>query len=198
MVDYAEETSSSLLYLSLECAGVRDDEADAVASHAGIGIGLALSLRSTPFRMLHGEVPLASELFPKRFDYGAILQELEEDGSSSGEEASQTAPGATGASPSSPPAPRFGSVAARAWQDAARHVAGEAALHLHQAQDLQSRVPKRGRACLLPAVPAMQYLSRLERPAQYNVWDPQLLQPDPRSRLSLLLLMGRSWLTGVI
>jgi hypothetical protein len=30
------------------------------------------------------------------------------------------------------------------------------------------------------------------------VWDPSLLQPDPRSRLSLLMRMGRTWLTGVL
>jgi NADH dehydrogenase [ubiquinone] 1 alpha subcomplex assembly factor 6 len=198
MVDYAEETSSSLLYLSLECAGVRDDRADAVASSAGIGIGLALCLRATPFRLLHGEIPLASELFPKRFDYRAILRELEVQASRHEEASASVATGTTMSSPSSPHSPRFESAAARAWQEAARHVAREAVVQLQQAQDLQGHVPKAGRSCLLPVIPALQYLAKLEQSANYNLWDPQLLQPNPRSRLSLLLLMGRSWLTGVI
>jgi NADH dehydrogenase [ubiquinone] 1 alpha subcomplex assembly factor 6 len=61
-VAYSEESASSLLYLSLECTGVRDDEADIVASHAGIGIGLVTALRSTPYRVQHGEVPIPAEL----------------------------------------------------------------------------------------------------------------------------------------
>jgi NADH dehydrogenase [ubiquinone] 1 alpha subcomplex assembly factor 6 len=191
MIDYAEETSSSLLYMSLECTGVRDDQADAVASHAGIGVGLTLCLRATPFRLVHGEVPLASELFPKRFDYRATLRELEDRRDASPSSSASDATKSASASP-------FDSDSALVWQEAARHVAHEAALHLRQAHELQRAVPKQSRACLLSMVPAMHYLAQLQQYANYHVWDPRLLQPDPRSRLSLLMLMGRAWLTGVI
>jgi NADH dehydrogenase [ubiquinone] 1 alpha subcomplex assembly factor 6 len=185
MVDYAEETSSSLLYLALECTGIRDDAADATASAAGIGIGLTTSLRATPFRLLHGEVPLAAELFPGRFDYREILRELEE-GIDDDDDDDNASGDVT-----------YDSESALVWQEAARHVAHEAMLHLRHAQEAQRQVPRGGRACLLPVVPAVFYLSQLEA-ARHHVWHPNLLQPDPRSRLSLLVNMGRTWLTGVL
>ena len=49
-VDYAEESVSSLLYLSLELLGVREDAADEVASHAGVGIGVTTALRAVPWQ----------------------------------------------------------------------------------------------------------------------------------------------------
>jgi NADH dehydrogenase [ubiquinone] 1 alpha subcomplex assembly factor 6 len=189
MVDYAEETSSSLLYLALECAGIRDDASDATASAAGVGIGLTTSLRATPFRLLHGEVPLASELFPGRFDYREILRELEERNDEDKDDDATAARGSGGVT--------YDSESALVWQEAARHVAHEAMLHLRHAHESQRQVPRSGRACLLPVVPAVHYLSQLEA-ARHHVWHPSLLQPGPRSRLSLLTGMGRTWLTGVL
>ncbi|KAH9558755.1 hypothetical protein CY35_06G023700 [Sphagnum magellanicum] len=46
---YAEDTSSALLYLTLEAAGVRNTAADHAASHIGKSAGLALLLRASPY-----------------------------------------------------------------------------------------------------------------------------------------------------
>lgn len=173
-IDYAEQSCSSLLYLSLECADVRDDEADIVASHAGVGIGLVTSLRSTPLRVLHGEVPLAADLFPPHFSFDSVPQCLQDEDITALESAE-----------------------AIVWVEAARQVAAEASVHLSQVQRLQAQVPRGGRFCLLPVVPAFHYLSELQR-SGYNVFHPTVRERDPRSRLRLLLLLGRSWLTGVV
>jgi hypothetical protein len=142
-----------------------------VASYAGIGIGLTTSLRATPFRLVYGEVPLSADLFPTAFAYDSVLRAHE-----SGE--------------SIPPSD------VAVWEEAVRQVAHEAILYLSQAQNLQGRVPKSSRACLLPVVPAWHYLGHLQK-AKYNLFDPKLLQQNPKTRLSLLLLLGRTWLTGV-
>jgi hypothetical protein len=57
------------------------------------------------------------------------------------------------------------------WDEAIRHMAHVAAGHLARAQAMQSEVPREGRAALLPVVPAMHYLSRLQE-HNSNVFDP--------------------------
>jgi NADH dehydrogenase [ubiquinone] 1 alpha subcomplex assembly factor 6 len=59
---YADKTAASLLYLTLECLGVRDTAADRAAHHAGMAIGLATLLRGTPFHALRQQVYLPEEL----------------------------------------------------------------------------------------------------------------------------------------
>ena len=50
MAQYGEDTVSNVLYLSLECVGVREEGADGVASDIGVGLGVLTALRSTGFR----------------------------------------------------------------------------------------------------------------------------------------------------
>ncbi|KAJ1930368.1 hypothetical protein IWQ60_000389 [Tieghemiomyces parasiticus] len=45
---YAESTASALLYLQLECLGIKDVQADHVASHLGKAVGITTLLRATP------------------------------------------------------------------------------------------------------------------------------------------------------
>eukprot|EP01116_Phalansterium_solitarium_P002382 TRINITY_DN12376_c0_g1_i1.p1 TRINITY_DN12376_c0_g1~~TRINITY_DN12376_c0_g1_i1.p1 ORF type:complete len:327 (+),score=63.32 TRINITY_DN12376_c0_g1_i1:122-1102(+) len=45
---YAEDTASAMLYLSLECLGVKNLHADHVASHIGKAEGTSILLRATP------------------------------------------------------------------------------------------------------------------------------------------------------
>nr|XP_036851503.1 NADH dehydrogenase (ubiquinone) complex I, assembly factor 6 isoform X2 [Manis javanica] len=47
--NYAENTQSSLLYLTLEVLGVKDLHADHVASHVGKAQGIVTCLRATPY-----------------------------------------------------------------------------------------------------------------------------------------------------
>ena len=44
----AEETYSSLLYLSLECLGIKNVDCDHPASHLGKALGIVIFLRATP------------------------------------------------------------------------------------------------------------------------------------------------------
>lgn len=62
---YTEQTASSLLYLTLECLGVRDDTADRVAGHAGVAIGLATLLRGTAYHSSRQQSYLPEDLMSK-------------------------------------------------------------------------------------------------------------------------------------
>jgi NADH dehydrogenase [ubiquinone] 1 alpha subcomplex assembly factor 6 len=46
---YAENTASSLLYLALECLGMRDINADHAASHIGKALGLVTVIKALPY-----------------------------------------------------------------------------------------------------------------------------------------------------
>jgi NADH dehydrogenase [ubiquinone] 1 alpha subcomplex assembly factor 6 len=169
VVAYAEESVSSLLYLSLECTGVRDDDADLVASHAGVGIGVTTALRATPFRLVQGEVPIPAELLHKTFPYNELVNWQDDEFTLSEQDAT-------------------------VLHEAVLHMAHVASSHLTQARELQGKVPKHARACLLPVVPALHFLSKLQE-ADHNLFDSQKL--TDQTRLALLLLLGRTWMTGV-
>jgi NADH dehydrogenase [ubiquinone] 1 alpha subcomplex assembly factor 6 len=183
IIHYSEETVSSLLYLTLEVM-VEEEKisftpdqqaaADLCLSHAGIGVGLATTLRATPFRFVQGECPLPAELFPPNFPFKEVMEKLVDDGNASTSlDASET----------------------QLLNEAIRHVANEALVNLHQVRSLQGSVPKPVRACLLPVVPAMVYLEKLQA-ANYNLFEPKVMH-DP-TRLRLLLFLARTWLTGVV
>eukprot|EP00854_Cymbomonas_tetramitiformis_P006691 gene6691-8010_t len=77
--DYAENTASSMLYLQLEAAGVKNTKADHVASHVGANashslqmllksgkaIGLVNLLRGTPFHARRRSTMLPTDLMMK-------------------------------------------------------------------------------------------------------------------------------------
>lgn len=188
-VSYAEDSVSSLLYLSLECTGVRDDQADIVASHAGVGIGLTNTcLRAMRFRLSQGEISLPAELFPTNFSYQGLIQSIQNSAASNDEDDSSDK---TNLDPKD----------LAIVNEAINHVANEALAHLQTARDIQGQVPKHGRSALLPVVPAIHYL---------NLWNECSPKDDrlkgllmaqtqqEQKRLSLLLFLGRAWLTGVI
>jgi phytoene/squalene synthetase len=72
-------------------------------------------------------------------------------------------------------------------------MASVASSHLAWARENQGKVPKHARPCFLPVVPAIHYLSKLEA-ARYDTLDETLSQS---SNLRLLLLLSRTWLTGI-
>lgn len=184
LASYAEHTVGSLLYLTLETCHVRDDAADQCASHAGLGVGLTTALRATPYRLATGgEVPIPAELLRPGFPYHQLAPSLL--GGAADPLDSET-----------PNAIVLSEEDLHQWRGAVQVVATTASHHLMQAREQQSAVPKRARATLLPVVPALQYLQRLER-AEYNVFDHSLMTDSKSDRLRLLLLLGRTWLTGV-
>jgi NADH dehydrogenase [ubiquinone] 1 alpha subcomplex assembly factor 6 len=83
------------------------------------------------------------------------------------------------------------------WKDAVNQMAMVASGHLLKAQNLQGKIPKAGRSCLLPMIPHLHYLSKLESSTvNYDVFHPDLYG-DKWDRLKVLMLLSRSWMTGV-
>lgn len=165
---YAEHSVSSLLYLTLECFGVREDLSDAAASFAGTGIGLTTALRGTPIRLTKGELPIPANLFRPEFSRVNLINSLYGEGSMNKADSDN-------------------------FREAVRTVATTAASYLAEARERQGQIPKAARTVLLPVVPALHYLSRLEK-VDYDVLDKRLLEPE---RFALLLFLGRTWITGV-
>ena len=124
-----------------------------------------MALRSTIRRAVNGEMTIPADVFPRPIPPTYMLGRLDTD--------FQTYP----------------------EQEAIMRDAAQNLLELRKERELQNDVPKTGRACLLPAVPAMNYLSRIKE-AEFNLWDPKL--NTEQSRLWLLTMLGKSWLTGRI
>lgn len=78
-------------------------------------------------------------------------------------------------------------------KDAVQEMAMAASAHLAEARDRQGDLPSHARPCLLPVVPALHYLSRLET-TEYDIFNDGLLEPE---QLKVLLLLGRTWMTGI-
>jgi len=138
-----------------------------VAYHAGIGIGLVTSLRSARIRLARGECSIPKELIPSGFSNHKLYTQ-DPNIELSSEEKEQI-------------------------RLAVKEMAMLASSHLLEARDHQSGVPKHARPCLLPVVPALQFLSKLEG-VNYDIFHDSLLEPN---QLKVLLLLGRTWATGV-
>ncbi|KAJ7360473.1 NADH dehydrogenase (ubiquinone) complex I, assembly factor 6 [Desmophyllum pertusum] len=63
--EHGENTVSSVLYLILECLGVKDVQADHAASHLGKAIAVVTLLRSTPFHGSKGKVYIPNNIMIK-------------------------------------------------------------------------------------------------------------------------------------
>uniref|UniRef100_K3X1A1 Phytoene synthase n=1 Tax=Globisporangium ultimum (strain ATCC 200006 / CBS 805.95 / DAOM BR144) TaxID=431595 RepID=K3X1A1_GLOUD len=148
---YADKTAASLLYLTLECLGIRDDTADRVASHAGAAIGLATLLRGTPHHSVFQQIYLPENLMLKHNLTVDDHFEASED----------PAKGAK-------LAPVVFEVACCAME------------HLHEARALQKELPRAARAAFLPVVSTSMYLAELEK-ANFNAYDPTLFQRNALS-----------------
>uniref|UniRef100_M4BTG2 15-cis-phytoene synthase n=1 Tax=Hyaloperonospora arabidopsidis (strain Emoy2) TaxID=559515 RepID=M4BTG2_HYAAE len=141
---YAEQTASSLLYLTLECLGVRNDTADRVAGHAGVAIGFATLLRGTAYHSSRQQSYLPKDLMIK---HGVTTEDLlaaVED-------------------------PKLGEKVAPVVFD----VACRAMEHLREARSLQKELPTESRRVFLPLVSAAMYLKELEA-ANFNAFAAEL------------------------
>lgn len=63
--DYAEATYSSLLYLALESAGLRNIDADHAASHLGKAFGMVTILRAIPYQLKHQHIDVPKDMMIK-------------------------------------------------------------------------------------------------------------------------------------
>ena len=139
-----------------------------VAYHAGIGLGLVTALRAARFRFARGECTIPKDLIPAEFPYYKFNVQ--------------------------DPKSDFSEVERDLLKQAVREMATAASSHLMEVRDRQSDVPQHARPCFLPLVPALHFLDKLQK-VDYDIFDDSLLDPD---RLRVLLLMGRSWITGVL
>ena len=145
----------------------REDAADLVAYHAGIGIGLSATLRGARLRLRHGECVIPKDLIPAEFPYHKLHTEDPMAALDDGER--------------------------NMLKDAVHEMAQLASSHFREARDLQTSVPKVARPCFLPVIPPTQFLSDLEETG-YNIFDDKLLNPN---QLKNIALIGRTWLTGI-
>ncbi|GKY99665.1 hypothetical protein MPSEU_000920500 [Mayamaea pseudoterrestris] len=195
-LEYADDVFTSNLFLTMEIlqslnstgsVSIVDENAvDRCLTCAGVGVGLATMLRATPVRLaVHGECPLPRALLPLGFPYDDLIQHArnctsgessENDNDSDDEDILSEANVAI-------------------VNEAVRFIANEAILNFQQARALQGNLPKNLRMCLLPVVPSTVYLERLQA-ANYSLFDAKVVH-DP-TRLRLLLLLARTWMTGVL
>ena len=138
-----------------------------VAYHAGIGCGLVTAVRGARFRLARGECAIPKELIPVKFPYHKFNTDDPKSALSEEEHALS--------------------------RTSVKEMVHMASFHLTEARELQSDIPKHARPCFLPVVPAIHFLSKLEK-ANYDIFDDSLLEPD---NLTILGLLGRTWLTGV-
>ncbi|KAM7259276.1 hypothetical protein ACFE04_015017 [Oxalis oulophora] len=143
---YAEDTISTLLYMTLQSGGIRSTVADHAASHVGKASGLLLLLRSLPYHAsknrLYAYLPADSAekhgILVKNGDQLEFRLNNPED-----------------------------------LCDVVFEMASVANVHLQKARELAKSIPAEARPVLLPAVPAQVFLDTL-RKVHFNVFDPRL------------------------
>lgn len=141
---YAEDTQSTILYMTLQAGGIQSTVADHAASHIGKASGLLLLLKALPHHVnKQGTVPYIPASVAE--ECGLLIR----DGGRSEVRMDERLP------------------------DAVFKVASVAEAHLHKARELASSVPKEAIPVLLPALPAQVLLDTLRR-CEFNVFDSRL------------------------
>lgn len=142
---YAEDTQSTILYMTLQAGGIQSTVADHAASHIGKASGLLLLLKALPHHVnKQGTVHYIPASVAE--ECGLLITR---EGGRSEVRAGERLP------------------------DAVFKVASVAEAHLHKARELAPSVPKEAIPVLLPALPAQVLLDTLRR-CEFNVFDPRL------------------------
>lgn len=142
---YAEDTQSTILYMTLQAGGIQSTVADHAASHIGKASGLLLLLKALPH---HVNKQGTVHYIPASVAEECGLLITREGGRSEVR-------------------------AGERLLDVVFKVASVAEAHLHKARELASSVPKEAIPVLLPALPAQVLLDTLRR-CEFNVFDPRL------------------------
>lgn len=142
---YAEDTVSTMLYLTLQSGGIVSTAADHAASHIGKASGILLLLKSLPYHAGHNRhfSYIPREIASK---HGLIVKQGQEERWLDSREG---------------------------LCEAVYEMASVANAHLKKAQKLAGSVPAEALPVLLPAVPAQVLLDSLRR-VQFDVFDPRL------------------------
>ncbi|XVF51673.1 hypothetical protein PTKIN_Ptkin04bG0203400 [Pterospermum kingtungense] len=143
---YAEDTASTLLYMTLQSGGIKSTAVDHAASHVGKASGLLLLLKSLPY---HASRNRHFSYIPAKVaaKYGLLVKE----GGRS----------------------EIRLDSREGLCDAVFEMASVANSHLQKARELADSVPFEARKALLPAVPAQVILDSLSR-VQFDVFDSRL------------------------
>ncbi|GLU05622.1 hypothetical protein SLE2022_227140 [Rubroshorea leprosula] len=143
---YAEDTVSTLLYMTLQAGGIRSTAADHAASHVGKASGLLLLLKSLPY---HASRNRLFSYIPAKVaaKHGLLVKEG----------------GRT----------EIRLDSREGLCDAVFEMASVANSHLLKARELASSVPVEVRKVLLPALPAQVLLDTLSQ-VQFDVFDSRL------------------------
>lgn len=142
---YAEDTQSTILYMTLQAGGIQSTVADHAASHIGKASGLLLLLKALPH---HVNKQGTVHYIPASVAEECGLLITREGGRSEVR-------------------------AGERLLDVVFKVASVAEAHLHKARELAPSVPKEAIPMLLPALPAQVLLDTLRR-CEFNVFDPRL------------------------
>ncbi len=197
MILFFERTSSTFLFLDLECCGVIDKEADKVANCVGVSAGIVNSIRSIGC----GNIGIPRDLMTK--------YDIREDdiidprkliaaggtGTGTGTDAANNDPSGDG--------DEDGRQRREGMKGAVREMAMIAGKYLSHARMYQGDVPTEGKSAMLPAVSSLRYLERLEK-ANYDVLDESIRDIENVEslngrlwRLGHMMYLGRAWITGV-
>ncbi|XP_020685838.1 NADH dehydrogenase (ubiquinone) complex I, assembly factor 6 isoform X1 [Dendrobium catenatum] len=144
---YAEDTVSTILYLTLQAGGIQSTAADHAASHIGKANGLLLLLKSLPYHAGRtGRIPYIPAQVAEK--HGLLVTE-------NGRSEIRM------------------DYLNEQLSDAVFEVASVALAHLRKAQELASTVPAGAVPVLLPAVAAQVLFDSLDR-SHFDVFDPRL------------------------
>lgn len=176
MENYAEDTSSSLLYLTLDALQVPRDYNSSIyraASHAGVAIGITTALRGLPYLLSKGEVRLPqSEMIAHRLSREDIMASFPVLSPAVVAKSMKNA----GKTPD-PNAFNF----TEAQKDKAKdvvdliyNVASQAHGHLEKSRELQKDIPYNQRRVLLPLVATRLFLEKLQK-CNFNIFHEDLL-----------------------
>lgn len=226
---YAEETISTLLMLSLECANVQNQSSeipptsenpliiDMITTSAGVGIGLSNLLRATPYRLLATssvydnptntnavtDIPLPADLFRPEYPYQQIVNTFlkSKDDTRDGS-ALNMDPEMQSKLQRHMPNAQLSGEDVEMFYTAIHSIAQIANEQLFYVREAQGQIPKHGRMCFLPIIPAMHFLYKLQHAHKYNVFELATVEQSKsstfaRDRIQLLLQLGRTWLTGI-
>ncbi|KAJ0834229.1 putative isoprenoid synthase domain superfamily [Helianthus annuus] len=143
---YAEDTSSTILYTTLQAGGITSTAADHAASHIGKASGLLLLIKSLPY---HANRNHQFSYIPVKVaeKHGLLLKQGEK--------------------------VEIRTDSREKLCEAVFDMASTANAHLQKARALAESVPKEARSVLLPAVGSQAILDSLSR-VGFDVFDPRL------------------------
>jgi len=181
LVRYSEMTVSSLLYLTLECCDVVNDDADDMAYNIGIGIGIVNAIRSIAYRTASNskEIAIPKDVMIAYKVSGRILKNLY----INSEKQSETE-----------------KLEKHALREVVKDMSNIARFYLQHGRQGQRHIPKNGRICFLPAVVSLNYLDMLED-LDHDIFNINLISADSLHNrihaIKNMMYLSRAWLTGV-